>query len=163
MDSVFTRFLSECESKHRLIRVSLSLTNKCNLKCRYCYVVPEDKKELSLKEIKNIIDQMFKLKVIFLTFTGGEMFTREDIFEIINYAAGKEMCITLLTNGTYIDKNVARFIKSRQVDVVYLPIYGTSSKIHDFFTQRNGSFDKVISSIKYLQEEKQDFRINYSL
>ena len=68
------------------IRAILELTDKCNLKCVHCYRVANSEKILSLSEIKTIINDLCELGCIELTLTGGELFTRSDIFDIIDYA-----------------------------------------------------------------------------
>ena len=66
------------------------LTYECNLRCRHCYVIKEPRKEeLSCSEIKSVIDQLASLGCLYIVFTGGEVLTRLDFFEIAKYARKK--------------------------------------------------------------------------
>jgi len=59
---------------------TLHLTEKCNLRCKYCY---EEKgcKELSFEDIKNIFDLAIKNndKKPNITFFGGEPLLKKDL------------------------------------------------------------------------------------
>lgn len=57
----------------------------CNLKCKQCYSIAGKKlgDELTLNEIKMIIDELKKLGASRIFFTGGEPFLRPDIFKNI--------------------------------------------------------------------------------
>jgi MoaA/NifB/PqqE/SkfB family radical SAM enzyme len=82
----------------------IELTPFCNLRCVHCYLQDQEKhKLLSTQEIKLIIDKLFDAGVLFLYFTGGEIFTRLDFLEIYIYAKKKGFIVELLTNGTLIE------------------------------------------------------------
>ena len=52
-----------------------NLTNRCNLKCRHCYLSAEDRdysRELTTDEAKAFIDDLVKVEVPILIFSGGE-------------------------------------------------------------------------------------------
>lgn len=69
-----------------LLAATIRLTKGCNLRCPHCYVnagLPLEN-ELTLKEIKSVIDQLAKLKVFYVFYTGGEPFIRKDIVETLN-------------------------------------------------------------------------------
>lgn len=79
-------------------RATIELTYRCNLKCVHCYITEDKfKKELSLNEICSILDQLADLGCLHLSITGGEIFIREDIFEILTYAKKKGFKFPLLT------------------------------------------------------------------
>ena len=62
-------------------RVSLNVTLRCNLTCSMCTTC-YDAPELSLEEIKGIIDQTADWGVEIFNPLGGEPFMRADIEEI---------------------------------------------------------------------------------
>ncbi|MDP6935762.1 MAG: hypothetical protein QGG40_22780, partial [Myxococcota bacterium] len=61
-------------------RVSLNMTLRCNLKCTMCTTC-YDAPELSLSEIKDIIDQTAAWGVEVFNPLGGEPFMRADVEE----------------------------------------------------------------------------------
>lgn len=90
-------------------QASIHLTNVCNLACKYCWYYFNTrakekilKKHLSLEVFKRIADDCGKLKVEAITFSGeGEPSLNPSISEMINYAIGKKLKLTINTNGTF--------------------------------------------------------------
>lgn len=136
--------------------VFFELTYKCNLSCRHCYVLKpthEDlNEELTTTEIKNIIDDLKEVGGFIITFTGGEVFLRPDLLQILSYTKSKNFSIRIFTNGTLITKNIADKIKEIYPLEVGISIYGKSAKTHDKITRVPGSFDSSLQAIKYLRE-----------
>lgn len=74
---------TEWEKHHKLYSVIFELTPRCNLNCVHCYLNEHHaSNELSYDEIIEIIDLLFEKEVLFLTFTGGDIFTRRDFLDI---------------------------------------------------------------------------------
>ena len=82
--------------------VSVNLTLKCNLACSFCKTCYPVRKELTTREIKDIIDQTWLWGVKRFNPIGGEPFVRQDLEEILAYACSKDFYITVTTNGTLI-------------------------------------------------------------
>jgi MoaA/NifB/PqqE/SkfB family radical SAM enzyme len=116
------------------------LTYHCNLNCVHCYVVKEDRPELNTAEVKSILDQLAAAGTLYLSFSGGEIFTREDFFEIAEYARKLHFALRLLTNGTLIDEETADRIAALNPDLVSISIYSANPEIHDEITSVPGSF-----------------------
>lgn len=87
--------------------VYLHLTQRCNLKCSYCYNKENlnAKKELSKEQWYEIALMLHKINVKKIILTGGEVFLRTDIEDIVNYFYKQEYNIEILTNGTLLDKH----------------------------------------------------------
>lgn len=130
------------------------LTYRCNLKCVHCYVVNEDRPELSASAINDILDQLAKAGTLYLIFSGGEIFTREDFFEIAEYARKLHFALRLKTNGTLVDEQVADRVASLYPDLVSISIYSTSAEIHDNITSVQGSLSRTIRAAKMLRDRK---------
>lgn len=129
------------------------LTHRCNLKCVHCYCKREpDKKELSLNEAKNIIDQIVKAGCLWLTFTGGEIFQRPDFLDIYTYAKRKGLIITLLTNGTLITESIAKYLAQYPPSLVEITLYGRTQKTYEKITRVNGSYEQCLKAIQLLRQ-----------
>lgn len=92
----------------------ISLTEKCNLKCKYCMpkgFCAKNSNELSDEQIKNIIKALLDLGINKIRFTGGEPLMRKNAIGLLNEVcsfAPIEWAIT--TNGTTL-KNDALALK----------------------------------------------------
>ena len=141
---------NKCVKEYIPFNVQFELTNRCNLACRHCYKIKDGRKELSFKEITNIIDQLVEMGTFYLCFTGGEIFTRSDFFEIAWYAKNKGFFLILLTNGTLIrDKEINELKKLRPLGLE-ISLLGARAETHDFITQTPGSFERVVNVIDRL-------------
>ena len=93
------------------LRVQIEITGRCNLKCTFCYqgqAYKAAREELSLSEIKSIIDQIHPFSL--LTFSGGEPLLRSDAYEIIEYALAKGHFCNIITNGVFLTKDIAKLM-----------------------------------------------------
>lgn len=148
--------LFEMAEKEFIPLVSMiELTHRCNQRCMHCYIEEygtADKRELKTKEIKVLIDDIASLGGLYLTLTGGEVFLRKDIFEIIEYARKKEFALTIFTNGTIISQKIAKQLKKFGIMEISISLYSTNPKLHDSITKLSGSFSKSISGIKNLKD-----------
>ncbi|MGB9748598.1 MAG: radical SAM/SPASM domain-containing protein [Candidatus Woesearchaeota archaeon] len=94
------------KTKFRTLPLSLaiSLTYKCNSKCKTCGIWQLNKneklKELTRKELKKLLNSLNK-EVLWFTYTGGEPFLRKDFSEILIYTANHNtpLVINIATNG----------------------------------------------------------------
>lgn len=137
-------------SKGRGPVVVWNCTNTCNLKCKHCYANSENKKfsdELNTDEAKDLINDLAELKVPVLLISGGEPLTRNDIFPLIQHAKNQNIRCTISTNGTLIDKEMAKALKENGVSYVGISLDGIGSR-HDKFRGVRGSFDKAIEGIR---------------
>ncbi|MGE4555028.1 MAG: PqqD family peptide modification chaperone [Candidatus Paceibacterota bacterium] len=136
------------------------LTYNCNLNCIHCYIVNNHHPILKIDEVKDVLEQLAKAGVLYLTISGGEVLTRDDFFEIAQHARKLHFALRILTNGTLIDEVNAEKIASLNPEMVAISIYSTNPQVHDRITRIPGSFKKSISAAKMLR--KKDVRLKIS-
>ena len=131
-----------------IMAATIRVTKACNLRCPHCYVNAGEKleNELSLEEIKSIIDQLAKLKVFSIFFTGGEPFLRKDIIEILKYTNKKGIGIAISTNGSFLNKEVLEKMRNIHFDLFQISLDGPK-KIHESIRGK-GSWQRAIDNIK---------------
>ena len=133
---------------NQLFSVLIELTYKCNERCRHCYIVDEGRPELSTHEFLDILDQLKGLNVLSIVFTGGEVFSRKDAFEILEYAYNLGFVIEVFTNGNYLEASDIIRLKQVWPRLVHFSVYSYLPEHHDRITQKKGSYDKTIKAIK---------------
>lgn len=137
----------------QLISVLIELTYKCNLKCIHCYADKKDYcKELSANKWKQIIDELYDLKVMFLSFSGGEAYLKNEFFEILEYASLKGFVIDVFSNGTLYTKEDIKKMYDLNIRMLHVSLYSSDAKIHDSITQTEGSFQKSLSTIFFAKK-----------
>ena len=106
-------------SKARYIRkFHWSITGKCNLKCKHCFLSADVGKygELSTQECFNIIDELVEANVPSVSITGGEPLVRKDFWQIVDYLLEKKIAITqIYTNGLLVTDTFLAGLKKREM------------------------------------------------
>ncbi len=128
------------------------LTYRCNLKCRHCYVLQSAENELNTSECMDVLKQLANAGVLFLTFTGGEPFLREDIFDLIAEARRLKFAVTVFTNGTLLGKEECKRLAEQKLQSVEISVYGAGDKTHDSITGVQGSYNSTMKAVEYLIE-----------
>ncbi|MCL6611754.1 MAG: radical SAM protein [Peptococcaceae bacterium] len=136
---------------YELDNVTLVVTNECNLRCKHCYVDAGRKleNELSLDEIKDLLEQLYFMGVMQLDITGGEPLLRPDLEAILHTIREMGFVVTLLTNGTLLDGNVTGILSSMDIKFVQIPLEGMPEN-HEF-VRGGGTFDRCVDSIRLLK------------
>ena len=87
----------------------ISITQQCNLTCKYCHREGESDsrsptREMTPAEIAKIVELTTKLGITKVKLTGGEPFLREDVIEIIERISPNLNDVSMTTNGILLDK-----------------------------------------------------------
>ena len=104
----------------------------CNQKCVHCYAAGQSlagENELSTEEWKNIIDKCRRACIPQLTFTGGEPTMREDLAELIEYAAW--FVTRLNTNGIKLTEDYCKKLRNASLDSCQITFYSENEDIHN--------------------------------
>jgi MoaA/NifB/PqqE/SkfB family radical SAM enzyme len=147
---------------HLPLEGSLDLTYRCNNNCLHCWLrIPtqakEGQQELSLDEVKHIVDEARKLGCQEWSISGGEPMLRPDFPEIFTYITNKSVYYSLNSNGTLITPEIARLLKRRGNKMVAL--YGATADLHDHITRNPGSFEATMRGFAYLKEAGAGFTV----
>src|SRR5256885_10195555 len=135
------------------VQAMIELTYGCNLRCVHCYnPTHQAKDELATAQITALIDQLAEAGCLNIFFTGGEIFTRGDLFEILAYAKSKGFAITLLTNATLISLERADRLQALRPHQVEISIYGATQETYERVTRIPGSFQAFLTGVQLLRE-----------
>lgn len=150
--------------------ITLTLSETCNLRCRYCYV-DEDVREaprkfMTRETAKRAIDFFFDrskgVKDVSITFFGGEPLLNMDVLEYsiaysedIGKKLGKQVTYITTTNGTTINRRAIDLIKGYNFGLM-VSMDGPEAA-HDamrVFPNGNGSFERASAGIKQLMRRR---------
>jgi SynChlorMet cassette radical SAM/SPASM protein ScmE len=147
-------FDPNCMSSPR--QVDIAISGKCNLSCAYCFYEDEMAKRANLTTDKWLafFDELGKLGVMKVCLTGGEVFTRPDLFSLIDGVIANRMRYQLLTNGTLITaKTLAQFEQGKRrlrLDSIQISIDGSCATVHNL--SRPNSFENALHGLRLLHE-----------
>jgi len=150
---IMDRLVRKTVERHLPWNVHIDLTYRCNERCVHCYLDHHDHGEMTTREVKNVLDQLADAGALFLTFSGGEIFLRQDLFELIRYARGLNFDVSLKTNALLIDESRARKLRELDIRKIQISIYGADAAIHDAITKVPGSLERSLRAIQFLLAE----------
>lgn len=111
--------------------------------------------DLSTEEWKSIFKKLGEAKIMSVTLTGGEPFTRPDFFELVDSVIENRMRYSILTNGTLIDEKTIDAFRSGKrrlrLDSIQISIDGSCADIHN--RSRPDSFSKAVKGLRLLLKE----------
>ncbi|MFH1232460.1 MAG: radical SAM protein [Patescibacteria group bacterium] len=141
--------------------IHLEITGKCNLECVYCYNSQFNNKEkldkeMSTEDIKRLINEASGMGCNSFTFSGGDPFLRNDIFEIIEYCKGRK--VNFLTNGKKLTRDfIEKLSKYNQINEIKITLDGFDG--HNKLRKGSNYLD-ILKSIKLLKKKKMKVVIN---
>jgi radical SAM protein with 4Fe4S-binding SPASM domain len=142
------------------INGSIEVTRRCPSNCVHCYnhVPMGDEearnRELTFEEHCRILDTLAEAGCLWLLFTGGEIFARNDFLDIYTYAKNKGFLITLFTNGVLITPKIAEYLAEWRPFSIEISLYGVTQKTYEGVTRTPGSFEKCLRGIQLLCQRK---------
>lgn len=137
------------------LMASFDLTYRCNLKCRMCnaWKIKRNENELDLGEWKKVVEGLIKaFSVRTFRLVGGEPFMHSNLKEIVHHIKARDCSLTMVTNGTLIDRKMAHFLVSECVDSVRISVDGLQET--DDFYRGKGSFVRTMEGLQAILQEK---------
>ncbi len=142
-----------------LQRVVLFLTRACNLRCRHCYLSAGIRREgeLATQEWLALVDDLARMGVRHIGFSGGEPLLRTGLFEIAERAQQSGIGTTLVTNGTLLGKADSERIEAF-FDGVQVSLDGLRPE--NDLLRGDGSFARAVRGIESLRGRNVDVTVS---
>lgn len=121
--------------------LELQITNRCNLHCRHCYVGTPAAAELSIEELKTILDEFQDMQGLRLLITGGEPILHRQFGAFNELLPDYAFRKVLFTNGQALDGDLLRRLR---VDEIQVSIDGMQ-RGHDLI-RGPGTFRKALDA-----------------
>jgi len=131
-----------------------NVTRQCNLKCLHCYAratpgpAPD---ELGFVEGLALLRDLKDFGVPVVLFSGGEPLIRPDLPELVEWTVSHGMRAVISTNGTLIDREMARLWRDLGLSYVGISLDGTAAT-HDKFRGAPGAFAAAMAGVRRCQE-----------
>lgn len=133
--------------------IYLQLTRYCNLACKHCWAdagAPRPR-ELTILNIKDLLDQMALLGIFKLRLGGGEPLGRSDWHEIVRHANLRGIRVSISTNATMATRAVASKLGELNLEEIKVSMDAGSEKSYDYL-RGDKAYRKAIRGIKNLME-----------
>lgn len=143
------------------VRIELHPTNRCNLKCIFCWQsTAKDKDysvELSDQKLLDIIHEAGKWGVKeWIISGGGEPLVRKNItLKIMELIKKYDMWGQLTTNGVLFNKKSIQHTVSIGWDQIQFSVDAPDAKTHEYLRGIKGTFEKMIKNAQLLSSYKE--------
>ncbi len=134
------------------------ITGRCNCKCPFCELGDQSKykpeEEITTKRALEIVRELKEIGIRYLTLSGGEVFLRKDIFDIIKKLKENKIKVGIVTNGLMLNsfsEEKIEFLKEH-VDTLVISIDSAIPEEHDNFRKTPGLFNLIMKGIFKLQK-----------
>lgn len=144
------RLLTKATDARTPHTVMFELTYGCNLRCLHCSN-PTHKAlsaELTTGEVCAILRQLADMGVLTLCFTGGELFTRPDVFSIFEEAHRLGFLLELISNATRLTPDIADRLRLLRFHHLCFSIYGATESTYEQVTGQPGSYKQFLSGLE---------------
>jgi MoaA/NifB/PqqE/SkfB family radical SAM enzyme len=137
----------------------------CNLKCEMCNHWRDVREPpLSIARFTAVLDELAGLGCRKIHFSGGEPLLRPQVPDLIAHATALGMRVTLTTNGTLVDKALAKRLVESGLRGVNVSIDSPDRRVHDRVRGVRGSWKESVRALgyfgRYAHKGKLTVRIN---
>lgn len=140
--------------------VKWELTQRCNLKCKHCFVGKIDyEQDMGIDDAKEMLNRMKASGVGEVVLSTKEPLAYPYICEVLEYCAELNLYVTLVTNGTLITDQILRCLALCKVKNLSVSLEGISAETNDY-VRGEGVFEKVIDAVKRV--DKLNYTTKYS-
>jgi AdoMet-dependent heme synthase len=143
--------------------IAWEITRSCNLSCAHCRASAHDgfyEGELSLEQMKAVIDDITSITDPILILTGGEPLLRSDIWEIADYAREKGALPVVGTNATLITDELAATMAAHGISRISVSLDFPTASEHDGFRGQEGAFAAAVNGIAAAQRHGVGVQVN---
>ena len=130
--------------------LTIEITKECNLNCVHCYLSAGTplENELSLRELKRLLESASELGARFISISGGEPLLRPDCLEILEYSTSLGLQTTVGTNGTIINSQLAKSLSKIPI-TIQVSLDGATRDVNEAIRGKR-SYDAVIEGLNNL-------------
>ena len=133
------------------LTASLTVTNRCNLKCVYCYgsYFNRDIDDFPTEFWLKLIDELHTMGTKLVHLEGGEPLLRKDIGKIIDYVKGKGMICRMNSNGYLVP---ARIQEIKRLDSLCISLDGDEESNDK--NRGAGCYKKALEALKVANKKR---------
>lgn len=134
----------------------LTVSNACPMRCMMCDLWQAEDARIDTATFKKITDELAAGGTREMHLIGGETFSDSGIFEMIRYAADKDIRVVATSSGFPIDAELSRKIGESGLSFLNLSIDSLDETVHDKMRGRQGAHKRVMQAAEHMREHAPD-------
>src|SRR5574344_691968 len=104
-------------------KIYVEITNNCNLNCSFCSKDKRQKKSLTEREFRYILNEIKEYTNYIYLHVKGEPLLHKDIIKFINIADEYNLKVNLTTNGVLIDKEIDKLKECKAINKINFSLH----------------------------------------
>lgn len=158
IDHKYPRIFSNQQYRHFVhsftlpLKLFIDVTNECNSSCIHCFNISGEAYtgELNTEEFLDLAGQISDMGICQVSISGGEPFTRADLFMIVDRFLLRHVDVSITTNGLLIDHVISDKIAQRDIKSITISI-DAIDQVNYQKIRGNGNFELLKENINYLR------------
>ena len=148
---------------------SLELLPLCNMNCDMCYVRLSKKEQQAqgrlrtVEEWLQLAEELKAAGTVFLLLTGGEPLLYPGFRALYLQLQKLGFVLTINTNGTLLDEDLADFLAANRPRRVNITLYGTSEETYHRLCHYGPGYRQAVNAVRLLRQRGVDVKVNGSL
>ncbi len=140
----------------RFLNCLWELTYRCNARCGICNYWKHPSRpaeEMTLAQIEEGIERVYRYGTRLVNFTGGEPTLRPDLESIVAAASRAGMWTSMVTNGSRLTRDRIRALKDAGLDNLLISFDSLYAADHDAHRGISGLWDQIVASLEWLRRD----------
>lgn len=136
--------------KHKLTNIVLHITDACTGHCPHCYACSKEigYKHANVDTIYQIIDELVKAKIEWVSLMGGDPALHPHIIDIAKRLHQCGIATGLMSNTMDLPVSIEEALK--YIDLYETTIHASTASEHDAFCGKYGTYELLIKNLKEL-------------
>lgn len=141
----------------RPLGVFVTLTNRCDVNCRYCYAERRHSDEMDRNQLRTLFDDLATNNIFCVDIYGGDLFARKDIFGILEDMVEREFVFYISTKS-HLSPEDARRLAELGIGRRDVPVYAqrplqfsvdsSDPAMASSLVRRDGFLERIIESVR---------------
>lgn len=132
--------------------------SRCNCRCVMCDIWKTDAaREISAAELERHGDDIARLRVGWVVFSGGEPLMHSDLFRLCRFLRERQIRTTLLSSGLLLERYARQIVET--MDDVIVSLDGPR-ETHDAIRRVPRAFDLLAAGVAALHRENPNFPVS---
>lgn len=132
--------------------------SRCNCRCVMCDIWKTDSiREISAAELERHGEDMARLRVEWVVFSGGEPLMHSDLFRLCRFLRERNIRTTLLSTGLLLERHASQIIEN--IDDVIVSVDGPP-EIHDAIRRVPRAFELLRAGVGAIHKKRPDFAVS---
>ncbi len=156
---LYRKLIDDATENNTPISGFFELTSRCNLHCKMCYICSQQgdrsiaERELSAEQWISLGKEARENGLLFLTLTGGEIFIRNDFWDIYDAFSEMGFSLTLFTNASLLNSEKVKRLGAKPPSKVSITLYGARPETYGRVTGHPEALRNTLQAVRMLIDE----------